>query len=233
MSIQPIFNPCTMMNPGIEKHLSNSKVLMEEEMDTEVLQMWSKQEISAGRFYQTGFETILFEQNKIFALETVLSSIIQWDKSLLVLNSGTTDLNFNALAVFFDIINHQTHQLDFPVIEQLIHRQHSLTHVLLNLSDAESLSDADLDQLLQLINRRRLTLIVNCDAMVHGLNDRFMGAIDFMVGKIHQSERSFVVARRSKLVQAEGNSRNLNKDLYAYWQWSVRHRNAVLEPMCG
>lgn len=220
------------MNPGIEKYLSVGKVLMEEEMDTKVLQMWSKKEISASRFYQTGFETILFDQDKSFALETVLSSIIHWDKGLLVLNSGVTDLNFSALAVFFDIINHNTHHLDFPDIEQLIQRQHSLTHVLLNLSDAEALSDSDLKHLLQLISRRKLTLIVNCDSVVHGLNDRFLGSIDFMVGKIH-SQRSFVVARRSKLVQAEGNSRNLNKDLYAYWQWSVRHRNAVIEPMCG
>jgi hypothetical protein len=232
MSLQPIYNPNTMMNPGIEKHLSIGKVLMEEEMDTKVLEMWSKREIIAGRFYQTGFETILFDQDKNFALETVLSSIIQWDKALLVLNSGATDLNLNALAVFFDVINHNPHHLDFPAIGQQIQAQHSLTHLLLNLSDAEALSDSDLEQLLQLITRRKLTLIVNCDAVVHGLNDRFMGAIDFMVGKIHD-QRSFVVARRSKLVQAEGNSRNLNKDLYAYWQWSVRHRNAVLEPMCG
>jgi hypothetical protein len=232
MSTQEFYNPSTMMNPGIEKHLSFGNVLMEEEMDTKVLQMWSKREISAGRFYQTGFETLLFDQDKSFALETVLSSIIHWDKGLLVLNTGATDLNFNALAVFFDIHNHHTHHLDFPAIEQLIQAQHSLSHVLLNLSDAETLSDSDLEQLLQLINRRKLTLIVNCDSEVDGLNDRFMGAIDFMVGKIH-NQRSFVVARRSKLVQAEGNSRTLNKDLYAYWQWSVRHRNAIIEPMCG
>lgn len=221
-----------MMNPDIEKHLSVGNLLMEEEMDTQVLQMWSKKEIIAGRFYQTGFETIHFEQDKNFALETVLSSVIHWDKALLVLNSGVTDLNFNALSVFFDIIHHPSDHLDFPVIEQYLHTQHSLTHVLLNLSDTETLSDSDLEQLLQLINRRKLTLIVNCDSQVHGLNDRFMGAIDFMVGKI-QHQRSFVIARRSKLVQAEGNSRNLNKDLYAYWQWSVRHRNAIIEPMCG
>lgn len=221
------------MNPGIEKHLSVSKVPMEEEIDVKVLQMWSKQEISASRFYQTGYETILFDQDKNFALETVLSSIIHWDKALLVLNTGTADLNFNVLSVFFDILNHNTHPLDFPAIEQLIGRQYNLTHVLLKVSDAEALSDTHVEQLIQLINRRKLTLIVSCDSMVHGLNDRFMGAIDFMVGNIHSSERSFVVARRSKLVQAEGNSRNLNKDLYAYWQWSVRHRNAVLEPMVG
>ncbi|MCA1744908.1 MAG: hypothetical protein LC643_04225, partial [Bacteroidales bacterium] len=220
------------MNPGNEKYLSVEKVLMEDEMDTKVLQMWSKREISAGRFYQTGFETILFNQDKSFALETVLSSIIHWDKGLLVLNSGATDLNFNALALFFDIHNHNSHHLDFPAIEMLIRTQHSLSHVLLNLSDAEALTDSDLEQLLQLINRRKLTLIVNCDSEVDGLNDRFMGAIDFMIGKTH-SQRSFVIARRSKLVQAEGNSRNLNNDLYAYWQWSVRHRNAVIEPMCG
>jgi hypothetical protein len=232
MSTQEFNNPNTMMNSAIENHLSVGNPLMEEEMDTQVLQMWSKKEIIAGRFYQTGFETIHFEQDKNFALETVLSSIINWDKGLLVLNSGVTNLNFSALSVFFDIVNQKTDHLDFPVIEQLIHSRYSLTHVLLNLSDAEALSDNDLEQLLQLINRRKLTLIVNCDSMVYGLNDRFMGAIDFMVGKVH-SQHSFVVARRSKLVQAEGNSRNLNKDLYAYWQWSVRHRNAILEPICG
>ena len=221
-----------MMNPGLEKHLSEGKLQMEEEMDTKVLQMWSKKEISAGRFYQTGFETVFFDQDKSFALETVLSSIINWDKGLLVINSGASDLNFKALAVFFDILNHNSQNLDFPTIEQLLHAQHNLTHVLLNLSDAEALSDSDLQQLLQLINRHKLTLIVNCDAEVYGLNDRFMGDIDFMVGKIHD-HRSFVIARRSKLVQAEGNSCNLNKDLHAYWQWSVRHRNAVIEPMCG
>src|SRR5690606_1135920 len=108
MSTQEFYNPNTMMKPGNDKYLSVEKVLMEDEMDTKVLQMWSKREISAGRFYQTGFETILFNQDKSFALETVLSSIIQWDKGLLVLNSGATDLNFNALALFFDIHNHDS-----------------------------------------------------------------------------------------------------------------------------
>ena len=43
-----------MIRQGIDKNLSVGKVLMEEDMDAKVLQMWSKKELNADRFYQIG-----------------------------------------------------------------------------------------------------------------------------------------------------------------------------------
>lgn len=219
-----------MIRQGIDKNLSVGKVLMEEDMDARVLQMWSKKELNADRFYQTGFETILFNQSKDFALETVLSSVVPWDKELLILNSLDTPIEPRGVGIHPETLSHNITLCDLGSMELLVQSRPRLSYILLNIPDVQTLADNVLKQLLQIISRNKLTLIVNCDLEVTALNDRFMGAIDFMVGKLHKL-RSFVVARRSKLVATEGNSRKLNMDLHAYWQLSLSKRNAFLEPM--
>ena len=100
-----------MIRQGIDKNLSVGKVLMEEDMDAKVLQMWSKKELNADRFYQTGFETILFNQSKDFALETVLSSVVPWDKELLILNSLDTPIEPRRVGIHPETLSHNITQI--------------------------------------------------------------------------------------------------------------------------
>ena len=55
--------------------------------------------------------------------------------------------------------------------------------------------------------------------------------IDYLVGNLISSLSSFVLARRNKLVQTEGNARSLSKDLHNLWQQTLRNRRREIEPM--
>lgn len=219
-----------MNKPGIMQNLSLGRELMEEEMDTKVLQMWSRKEINSSRFYLTGYEPILFNRSKDFALESVLASVIPWDKELLILNPERMEHTHEIDNLHPEAVVHTLSHDDVRTMESLISSRRSVAYLLINQPE-ELASDLNLlDRILSLVRRNRMTLIVNCDKTARGINDIFMGAIDFMIGSLDDM-RSFVMARRSKLVGIEGNSRKLNLDLHAFWQLCLRKRNAIIEPM--
>lgn len=227
MQTTAINRPNAMMYPGNNDFLQAGKVLMEEEMDSQVLQMWSKTSIRSDRFYQTGFETIVFDHESGYALAAVLASVLSWEQEILWMSQNTRTPDGAG-----EVRLHPLALDDLQGIEQRI-EQHRLVHaVVLQIESSEALSDQLIDRLLLLTARHKLTLIVHCEGPTQALNDRFHGGIDYMVGSL-PPQRSFVVARRSKLVQTEGNSRSFNLDLYASWQRSMARRNAIIEPMCG
>lgn len=224
-----------LMSIATNTYLTMGTVLVDDAMDARILGMWSKREVNEG-FYKTGFETILFNRPGSFALETVLSSVMTWDKELLIAGPcATLDLLDKRTAgygfhVHLCAISHDS----WNAIDEMLILNPGITHLLLNISSSSIINSQEIFRLLNLIENYRLTLIVNCQSEVDGINDQFLNAIDFMVAE-HESDEpgSFVVARRSKLVQTEGNARNFTFDLYTYWQHSLRNRNAIIEPMCG
>ncbi|WP_088655581.1 hypothetical protein [Geofilum rhodophaeum] len=231
MQTTAINRPNAMMYPGNNDFLEAGKVLMEEEMDSQVLQMWSKTSIRSDRFYQTGFETIVFDHESAYALATVLASVLSWEQEILWM-SQKSHPNTSSPDAAGEVRLHPLALDNLQGLEQGIEQNRLVHAVVLQIESSEALSDQLIDQLLFLTARHKLTLIVHCEGPTQALNDRFHGGIDYMVGSL-SPQRSFVVARRSKLVQTEGNSRSFNLDLYASWQRSMARRNAIIEPMCG
>jgi len=231
MQTSAINRPNAMMYPGNNNFMQAGKVLLEEEMDSQVLQMWSKTDIRSDRFYQTGFETIVFDHESSYALATVLASVFNWEQEMVLMTRSGQD-GEDTLDLRGEGRLHHLPLGDLQALEQIVTQRRLLSGILLQIESSEALSDQLIDQLLLLTARHKLTLIVHCEGPTQALNDRFHGGIDYMVGSL-SPQRSFVVARRSKLVQTEGNSRSFNLDLYASWQRSMARRNAIIEPMCG
>ena len=208
--------------------------LAENTMDNNVIQMWSSRDYNLSRFYTTGFETILFNKEQLFVLETVLASTVAWDNEILIAG------NCNSLEKLCKAVNKQnlTHYcLDWSSdswgdIENDFHTYSGVTHLLVGIDSLTSPEKIPVNKLLLLTAKYKLTLIVYCDISVTGLNDIFNGAIDYMIGRSSvEPPKSFLVARRNKLVQTEGKSRSFKMDLYTYWQWSMRDWTSIIEPM--
>lgn len=213
-----------------------SAVLSDEGLDAKAIRMWSKRELDASQFYQTGFETLLFNKDRRFALETVLSSVVSIDDQILIAGFGVTleEMKSKAEALCLDYQSYNWFADGWSRLFGIIGSSRQLNTILIGLDSETDVNDIPVEELVAAASQTKSRLIVYCETDVEGLNDRFKNAIDFMIGECDcHPHRSFVVARRSKLVQTEGVSRSFNLNLYTYWQWSMRKRNPVIEPMCG
>jgi hypothetical protein len=211
-------------------------LLVEDGLDAHVIRMWSKREFTTSRFYQTGFETIVFNKDRTFAIETVLSSVVTLDDEILIAGFGNSLNELERKATQQGIVFHRYNWFTdgWNRLDEVVTANPKISKILIGIDAETEVDDIPVEALLSVAAKRKTGLIVYCETSVDGLNDRFKGAIDFMIGECDcYTKHSFVVARRSKLVQTEGVSRSFHFDLYGYWQWSMRKRNSIIEPMCG
>ncbi len=207
---------------------------IDDNLDPRIIAMWSKADLDINLFYQTGFETILFKKDPLFALETVLASVFSWDDELLIAGS---DMAFNIVEPLLGsqgIVARNYNWLlnGWGNLPNVIRDNNLIKNLLIVIDDYTDVDDLPIDEIILVTKKNKIGLIIFCEEDVDGLNDKFKGAIDFMVGKCNNKpHQSFLVARRSRLVQTEGYSRNFNLDLYRYWQFSLRNRNSIIEPM--
>ena len=208
--------------------------LAEKSMDSNLMQMWSESDHNMSRFYTTGFETILFNRDHSFVLETVLASSVGWDNEIIIVG------NHDSLGKLSKIANKQnlTHHClgwfseKWDDFENGLPSYNDVSHILIGIDSETDLRHIPVKKLLQLSARHKFSLIVYCDTSVTGLNDLFEGSIDYMIGGLEvEPIQSFVVARRSRLVQTEGKSNCFNLDLHSFWQWTMRNREPIIEPM--
>ena len=215
-----------------EKNNLFNSTLAESHLDSKVMQMWSRHQYDAAPFYTTGFETILFNKENSFVLETVLASSVDYDNEILIVGSGKSMAKLKNMVTAQNLTYHcfDWSSDGWDDFENKVSKMPYISHMLIGIDSETAINDIPVEKLLSLASKRRYSLIAYCDTIVDGLNDIFNGAIDFMIGVLNNL-RSFVVARRSRLVQTEGNSRCFNRDLYSYWQWAMRDRKSLIEPM--
>lgn len=204
-----------------------------EHLNQSVINMWTHMPIHPEQFYRTGFETIFFDTNRDLALNCVLSSVVSSEKEIVI--AGTGDLSaVTKAASSFDIphIIFNSPVEEFPLLETLISSQFNLSHIVLVLDSDNSEIDHYIRHLRPLLDVKKIELILYCTSSVEKINDRTNGAVDYFIGGWDDlPENSFVVARRNRLVQTEGNSRSSDFDLYASWQWRLKERGANILPM--
>jgi len=208
--------------------------LSENSLNTNILQMWSNGDHNVSRFYKTGFETILFNKDLSFALKTVVESSINFENDVFIIGSGNTLelLISTAKEQNLSYYSFDCNRDNWDKFEQKMSVNSVTSHILIGIDSETTLENIPIKNLLQVVSNKRYSLIVYCNSQIEGLNDLFGGTIDYMIGKVSlEPVISFVVARRNKLVQTEGASCSFNHDLYSHWQWSMRDRKSVIEPM--
>ena len=206
-------------------------VLAERNLNEDVVALLAESDLSPDKFYLTGFESIVFNQDKLFALSVVLSSVITIDNAVLILNTGEGSLRVadicSRLHLNFILID------DIDKLENTLKYYPHLSYMLICESDTRSFSLPELQNISNLLSLYKTELIVECTQRPLTLTQALMFGVSFMicVNACNVDNRSMVVCRRSRLVQAEGQSRWMMYDLYQYWQRTLSNRNNVIEPM--
>ncbi len=204
-----------------------------EDLNTSIINMWTRDEIHPAQFYRTGFETIFFNHNRQYALDCVLSSAVPADKEIVI--AGQANLQeVVAGANRFDIPNlvFEATPEEISLVDAVLGKGTNVSHFVLVIEKDDDQIEKYINHLRPILSFKGIDLILYCTASVQSVNDRANGSVDYMIGGWNEfPDNSFVVARRNKLVQTEGNSRALNFDLYASWQWCLQGRGSNIAPM--
>ncbi len=209
-------------------------VFYDESSVRQLMSILSVSSLQPDRFYLTGYETIFFETSHEFVLESLLTSVMSFDKELLIVRLSDEVSVYEQLCrrhdIGYRIIEACEGMIDFTILEERLATDCRHSHLLISgsvLNYGEHL----IFKLGDLLSRYRRCLIVDCGNNPLLLKDVFQYHVDFMVANDVKSGNSVVLARRSKLVQSEGIARTPLYDLYAYWQSSMRSRRPCIEPM--
>jgi hypothetical protein len=212
---------------------SSTVGLVPDYLKSSMIGMWTHDSVHPAQFYRTGFETIFFNHNRKFALKCVLSSVVPDDREIVI--AGRVGLlEVEAIAEKYHISNilYDAASDEMAHISTLLYARQNISHLVLVIGSDDDAIENYIPHLLAVLQHQRIELVIFCASSVHSINERSHGSVDYMIGGWDEApDNSFVVARRNKLVQTEGNSRSLIHDLHASWQWSLQERGTRIFPM--
>lgn len=212
------------------------KIELDDVVNRELISLMTKNPISPEDFYLTGYETICFKRTREFALETVISSVIPFDKDILVVANNTDDLHIQKLCKIYGV-NSTLVQLPEAAMEleaaiSAFEQQHCYSHILISCDVNTPECKDKIRQLANELSKTSIKLIVHCRRNPMDLKEVSELNVAYMVCNGQSSYiSSIVLARRSQLVQTEGTSRNGQLDLYSYWQKTLFGRKSGIKPM--
>jgi len=212
------------------------KIELDDVVDQDLISLMTNTPISPENFYLTGYETISFKRTREFALETVLASVIPFEKDLLIAANNVDDLHIQKLCKIYgvnnSIINLPEPQDELESLISSLAKERRYSHILLSCDVNKPERNEHIRQLAQLLRKTSIKLIVQCKRKLMNLKAVREFNISYMICNGMSSYISSVVlARRSQLVQTEGLSRNSQFDLYNYWQTTLFSRKSGIKPM--
>lgn len=185
---------------------------------------------SLESFYQTGFEGLCVEAGHSNMSEALISSVIPFDGELLIVGDSEMckmwrmmchNLSINVTVIDGSDTENDLNDALRVVMESNRHISHVICSAEREAGNLKLIGDA--------AKRYRKSLIVDNSCETLSIGDMDLYNIDYLIGA--DGELSLVLARRSKLVQTEGNARMASHDLYTAWQNSMSLRRPTLEPM--
>lgn len=216
--------------------ISGENILTERGTDKRVIALLAERELQPEHFYLTGFETISFNQNRKFAIETVLSSSTSFHNEVLVVNTGAHSFYITQLCEKNRISCHMISVDDIldpaMLIEKVIKPNRNISHLVICQGDDIAINRDELKMAGLISAKNKIDLIVECDKFSISVPMALECGVSFLVSPDPcMNDHSLVVARRSRLVQCEGKSRTMQYDLYRYWQRNLSQRRHEIEPM--
>ncbi len=186
-------------------------------------------------FYLTGFEGICVEADHATLTEAVISSVIPLDGELLIVGNGEVTNMWCQFAfkhnIAVSMLNSSYSNL-IEILEAMLSTNKKISHIIC----CSELSVATVRRIGRVVRRSRRSLVFDnssYDISMENINDC---GIDFLMTALDYNEEkpvSLLLARRSKLVQTEGNARAAHQDIYAIWQEVLGNRRSTLEPMAA
>ncbi|WP_439181713.1 hypothetical protein [Carboxylicivirga taeanensis] len=212
------------------------KIELDDVVNRELISLMTKNHMNPEDFYLTGYETICFKRTREFALETVISSAIPFDKDILVVANQSDDLHIQKLCHLYGV-NSTLVQLpasdnELEALLSAYQQTHNYSHILISCDVNTPGCKETIRRLATELNKTSIKLIVHCRRHPMDLYDVHELNVAYMVcNGMSSFISSVVLALRSQLVQTEGTSRNGQLDLYSYWQKMLYGRKSGIKPM--
>ncbi len=212
------------------------KIELDDVFDSGLISLMTKSTVNPDNFYLTGYETISFKRTREYALETVLASVIPFEKDIIIISNHIDDLRIQKLCTFHGInstiVKQPQSSQAWSEFREIAGNYRRYSHILVSCDVSDEFDCAQLQKISDMIDNMKVGLIANCRRKPMDLNDVSTLNIDYMICNGTNSDISSVVlARRSRLVQTEGIARDARMDLYNYWQSTLYGRKSLIEPM--
>jgi 2-aminoethylphosphonate-pyruvate transaminase len=177
---------------------------------------------------ETKYTTVLMQGSGTFGVESVISSVIGTEDTLLILSNGAYGDRITDIAKAHKI-NHIVYKQDFakqPDVQEVkeILEQHSeITHLAMVHSETTTGILNDLQPFSELTQAYELTFIVDAMSSFGGVDiDMKELHIDFLISSANKCIQgvpgfSFIIANLQALEESRGNARTLSLDLHDQW----------------
>ncbi|MEG0273783.1 MAG: 2-aminoethylphosphonate--pyruvate transaminase [Longicatena sp.] len=174
------------------------------------------------------YTSVLMQGSGTFGVESVISSILPKDGTLLLLSNGAYGERIAKMCTYHNIkcIHiEQAYNLipDAQKAEEALKEHSEITHVAMIHSETTSGILNDIHTIGELCAKYQKTFIVDAMSSFGGVDiDLCEDHIDFLVSSANKCIQgvpgfSFIIANREKLIASKGNARSLSLDLYDQW----------------
>jgi 2-aminoethylphosphonate-pyruvate transaminase len=174
------------------------------------------------------YECVLMQGSGTFAIESVISSVIPPSGKLLVLVNGAYGRRIAQMARVYRI---ETETLDTPenrkvsckIVAELLAASPDITHVAIIHCETTTGIINPIEEIGAIVERAGAVYIVDAMSSFGAIELNLAAArIDFLISSANKCIEGvpgfgFVLARRSRLLEAKGQARTLSLDLHAQW----------------
>ncbi len=175
------------------------------------------------------YTVVLMQGSGTFGVESVLSSVIGDEEKLLIAANGAYGERMEDIAkhsrIDYTIYNEHYNKVpDAKKIGDILDKDPKITHVSMVHSETTSGILNDIESVARVVKERGKVFIVDAMSSFGGMDIpvESMG-IDFLISSANKCIQgvpgfSFIIARRSLLMESRGKARSLSLDLYDQWE---------------
>lgn len=175
------------------------------------------------------YTVVLMQGSGTFGVESVLTSVIGENDTLLIAANGAYGERMGDIAKHAKITYEMYRQdydkvPDAEEIKKILQENPEITHVSMVHSETTSGILNDINAVAKVVKEAGKTLIIDAMSSFGGVDIDVKGlGIDFLVSSANKCIQgvpgfSFIIADRTKLLESKGKARSLSLDLYDQWE---------------
>ena len=198
---------------------------------TELMNALASDKSLKERFYLTGYEGLCLGMSHETLTEAVISSVVPMGREMLLVGDSEACTLWrkvcHKLSIKVTVLDAAKEDLG-EAVETILKANTQISNIMCSTK-----SGADVLRTLgRLARKSRKQFVVDNSDDTLTLADIDESGVDFAIsGSEGKDAISMIVARRSRLVMAEGNARSAKHDIYAIWQDTLTSRNSRWMPM--
>ena len=195
----------------------------------QITQKIRKNLLKLAKADENEYTVVLMQGSGTFGVESVLSSVIGDTDKLLIAANGAYGERMADIAshsrIDYTIYNEHYNQIpDASKIGEILDNDSNITHVSMVHSETTSGILNDIEAVAKAVKARNKVFIVDAMSSFGGADIPVQElGIDFLVSSANKCIQgvpgfSFIIARRSLLMESKGKARSLSLDLYDQWE---------------